>query len=91
MSTFIVKHDKKGKMFYVAVDGRNAGESPRVYYTELAPQSWNFDHTVTPEELQGRGQARIVVEGAFAYCDENQIDYSKSSCTYVVKLLKERQ
>ena len=89
-----VLHSSEDQMFHLAMengDHRAPDESPRVYYSQISHKSWNFDHTLTPTELQGQGKARAVVEGAFDYCDKNDIDYSKSTCTYVVKLLRERQ
>ena len=91
MSAPSVRHDAANHVFYLEMASRAPDDCPRVYYHPLAENRWDFDHTMTPRELQGQGLARQVCAAAFAFCDEKGIDYSQSSCTYVVKLLGERQ
>lgn len=91
MSLSQVKHDASQKVFFLSSAGAAVEDSPRVYYSEMSDNQWDFDHTVTPEAMRGKGLARIVVEAAFAEADAKQIDYSQSSCSYVKKLLDEKK
>ena len=85
-----VIHLPERHMFYLSgFAGRTPENSPHVVYDVVGPKAWNFSHTETPPDLQGQGLARKVVEGAFSHCKENNIDYSSSTCWYVVKLMKD--
>jgi predicted GNAT family acetyltransferase len=91
MASNKIVHDQAQKVFYLQKPDTAIEASSRVYYTELGAKSWDFDHTVTPKAQQGQGLARKVVTAAFEYCDEHGVDYSRSTCTYVVKLLNEKK
>lgn len=84
-----VEHDKAGQCFYLGLSMERE-QCPRVHYQILSEQRVDLDHTYTPTHLQGRGLARVVVEGALEYFDAHHMDYSASSCSYVQKVLKER-
>jgi len=86
-----VKHDASEKMFFLVSGATAPEQSPRVYYSVLGDNKWDFDHTVTPEAMRGKGLARVVVEAAFSQADAQGVDYSQSSCTYVKKLLNEKK
>ena len=70
--------------------------------TFFAKGVWNFYHTETPKELQGKGYAGVVVDAALDYCKKNAIEpkvemctkfgvglsfYSQATCSYVQKVL----
>ncbi len=89
MAANTVKHLPDKRMFYLELPGRTPQNSPLVTYHIMSGKEWDFDHTETPPELQGKGYARVVVEAAFQHCREVGISYANSSCSYVHKLVAE--
>ncbi len=89
MAANSVKFLPDKRMFYLEMPGRKPENSPHVLFHEIGAKQWDFDHTETPPELQGKGYARVVVEAAFEHCRKAGIDFSDSSCSYVHKLLKD--
>ncbi len=86
----VVKHYPEKMCFLLEGVSKPGEDCPGVFYTKISDKEWNFDHTETPPALQGKGLARIVVEGAFKYCKENGISYNQSTCSYVQKLMNNK-
>jgi predicted GNAT family acetyltransferase len=72
-----VKNDKENKRFVAEVEGQKAYLSYNIFDDKI-----NFSSTFTPPELRGKGIAKIIVEYAFNYAKDNNLNVIPT-CSYV--------
>ena len=72
-----VKHDKGSERFVAEVEGHEAYLSYNVYDDII-----DLSYAYTPPELRGKGIAKIVVEYALKYAEENYLKVIPT-CSYV--------
>ncbi len=73
-------HDKESTCFHIEQDG----ERCELHYKWLSDKTVDFYRTFVPFALRGRGFAEELVSAAFAWANEEQVEYV-SSCWYVEK------
>uniref|UniRef100_A0A1I7UQL9 Protein NATD1 n=1 Tax=Caenorhabditis tropicalis TaxID=1561998 RepID=A0A1I7UQL9_9PELO len=66
---FRVEHCKKATEFFIKF---NSGSKAYLQYSELPNRVLDFQHTVTPEDQQGKGVARVLVKEGLKYASENK-------------------
>ncbi|WP_207428646.1 GNAT family N-acetyltransferase [Pedobacter sp. SYSU D00535] len=74
-------HDEQFRTFEIRIDQSTAF----ITYSEKNGLI-ELEHTVVPDELQGRGIAAILVEKTLRYLDERQL-MMIPSCSYVKRFL----
>jgi predicted GNAT family acetyltransferase len=72
-----VKNDKENERFVAEVEGQKAYLSYNIFDDKI-----NFSSTFTPPELRGKGIAKIIVEYAFNYAKDNNLNVIPT-CSYV--------
>lgn len=81
----MITHDTASKRFEIVVDGYKA-------YVEYNVCNNTFDiiHTIVPQEIGGRGIARLLVETAYRYATDCGY-HRKASCSYAAAWLKKNE
>ncbi|CAI5445724.1 unnamed protein product [Caenorhabditis angaria] len=84
MAAYRIEHCKKAAEFFIKF---NTGSKAYLqYHNDDKNRILDFQHTVTPQDQQGKGIAKLLVKEGLKYAAEN--DYSvRPSCWYVAKYL----
>ncbi|CAO4370534.1 Protein CBG10053 [Caenorhabditis briggsae] len=80
---FRVEHCRKATEFFIKF---NTGSKAYLQYAELPNRVLDFQHTVTPEDQQGKGVARVLVKEGLKYAADNKY-LVQPTCWYVAKYL----
>ncbi|GFT26117.1 hypothetical protein NPIL_61031 [Nephila pilipes] len=78
-----VLHDAELKEFSLS----NGKEKAVLQYKQLTPSSIELEHTIVPENLQGKGLGKLLAEAALEYALDRQLKV-KVSCEFVQKYLE---
>ncbi|KAF1761205.1 hypothetical protein GCK72_009459 [Caenorhabditis remanei] len=80
---FRVEHCKKATEFFIKF---STGSKASLQYAELPNRVLDFQHTITPEDQQGKGVARLLVKEGLKYAADNRF-LVQPTCWYVAKYL----
>jgi len=79
-----VAHDFKNLLFFI----KTANARSVLEYKNLPNSVMEMYHTEVPQELQGKGYAKQLVQEAFKYAMENNLKV-KPTCSYVAKYVRD--